>query len=290
MQKILRASPHPRVRTRRPALSMVMEDSNAESLAPYKLTPTTLDMRLPDVTLRERCFSALAGTLTPMFAITHHGMEGACASLAARATEFHGLPPAYSPNALPQTAYDLDGDLAPAAEELKGALLGLCARLVNVVAGEDVNQERGLQARLCMRTYAPCTDRPERLGAHCDATLLTLLWASAPGLQVLEPDIAREAGWTREQVLGFGVPSTTEETAEPPELHWATVDMPWSSGALLLTLGTGWTASEHPRLPTQSAVLHRVVIDPSTSTPSASYRLSLPLLVDWASPAVSPVP
>ena len=52
------------------------------------------------------------------------------------------------------------------------------------------------QGRLKMRTY-PCSGDgtatnlmalpAHRLGAHCDATLLTLLWSDAPGLQVVDP-------------------------------------------------------------------------------------------------------
>ena len=245
--------------------------------------PETLDMRLPDTELRERCVTALTGSLTPLLAVTHHGLEHACAALAARAAEAHGLPPASAPDAPAQTACSLDGDLATAADELKGSLLGLSKRLIGLLAGEAVDLDRELQARLCLRAYAPdMGEQPERLGAHCDATLITLLWASAPGLQVLQPDLAQQAGWTREHIMGFGVPSFSAEATEPLPLHWATVDLPWNSGALLLTLGTGWAASEQPRLPAHSAVLHRVVVDAAAGPPAAEYRLSLPLLVDWA--------
>ena len=80
----------------------------------------------------------------------------------------------------------------------------------------------------------------------------------------------------------FGPVDEDGDDATPPcvlgEEDWATVDMPWEEGTILLTLGTAWAEHElaAQRMPrVRSAVLHRVATSDGRPT-----RLSLPLLVD----------
>ena len=156
--------------------------------------------------------------------------------------------------------------------------------MLRILLGDASADEAEIAGRLCLRVYprAASDEVNERLGAHCDATLFTLLWSTAPGLQVLDPDTAH--GWTARNVMEFGVPSMGSVGDEPPELregNWATVDAPWAEGALLLSLGTGWHSSRRAAaaFPAQCAVLHRVAV-----TNLAEDRLSLPFLVDWSRP------
>ena len=60
----------------------------------------------------------------------------------------------------------------------------------------------------------------------------------------------------------------------PPTYRWATVELPWAEGPLLLTLGCAWLSSPlAAALPVECAVLHRVVAPPRD-------RHSIPFLVD----------
>ena len=61
---------------------------------------------------------------------------------------------------------------------------------------------------------------------HCDSTLLTLLWADAPGLQVLEPRRAEALGWRPQHVLGLGLP-----TMMPLPIHPTMKPLPERAGA-----------------------------------------------------------
>ena len=48
-------------------------------MARRTVTPAEVDMRLP---LREQCLRGLAGTISPMLVLHHHGCERQCAELA----------------------------------------------------------------------------------------------------------------------------------------------------------------------------------------------------------------
>ena len=226
--------------------------------------------------------------------------------------------------------------LAPAATEVRSCLRAVCQRVLAIAdpaLDEPLLRQCGLdvQGRLCLREYpklpsadeagrslpeaaerapaeAPASARtslqappppppPPRLGAHCDSTLMTLLWADAPGLQVLEPARAEALGWRPQHVLGLGLPMMaplaadsddaggSEEDgaaapAEPPPLtdeQWAYVALDWARDPLLLTIGASWLTSDlvRERCPARCAALHRVVL------PSGSHaRHSLPFLAD----------
>ena len=132
---------------------------------------------------------------------------------------------------------------------------------------------------------------PPRLGAHCDSTLLTLLWADSPGLQVLDPARAEALGWRPEHVLGLGLPTMMaapsgdddggrDDAAEPLPLtdsEWATIDLDWARDPLLCTLGVSWLSSAvvAERCPARCAALHRVVLPEGGPA-----RHSLPFLAD----------
>lgn len=281
---------------------------------PRTITPPTLDFSQSDKVLRPLCAAALQ-SLTPMLAIVNHGCENKLQELAAAtkrridavATESGAAPP-------PQEAHALDGDLEPAAEALRGCLRSVSMRMLRLALGMDETaidqalraQQLDVQGRLCMRAY-PASDAPApapapadahalpsapppapsaspRLGAHCDATLMTLLWADSPGLEVLDPRTASD--WKPEAILRYGLPTMgpvddDEDESGPAVLRddqWASVELAWSLQPLLFTVGTSWLS--HPLVmhaaPATCAALHRVCLPPHRGQP----RHSLPFLAD----------
>ena len=138
---------------------------------PTTITPVALDMRLPDESLRETGRAAMRGTLTPMLAVHHHGCSEQLAELATRACAHHSLDDGTI--LPPQSACDFDGPLEPLAEATRAKLTALCSRLLEILTGEAP----AFEGRLCMRTYPQGETQQLRLGAHCDNTLFTLLWA-----------------------------------------------------------------------------------------------------------------
>ena len=69
-------------------------------------------------------------------------------------------------------------------------------------------------------------------------------------------------------------PRLLPDDPAPPAHRWATVELPWAEGPLLLTLGCAWLSSPlATALPVECAVLHRVVAPPRD-------RHSIPFLVD----------
>ena len=169
--------------------------------------PVGLDLRLPNAVLRSRCLAALSRSMCPMLSLHHHGLEKRLESLAARSEA--RAPPAG------QVACELEGELAPAAAELKGALREITWRVLELVLGDDARDAVSAtgktleEGRLCVRAYTSgVAASGPRLGAHCDSTLLTLLWTDGPGLQVYAPVATGTAGdWTAAQVLQNGVPT-----------------------------------------------------------------------------------
>jgi hypothetical protein len=177
-----------------------------------------------------------------------------------------------------QRACDLDGPLAPLAESAREELTNLTYRVLGILVGGDPRTTAGLgrlEGRLCLRAYPKQTEQTVRLGAHCDATLLTLLWSDAPGLEVMD-DRTLAPDWEPSDVMSYGLPSMAGAPKMLREEQWAQVDLPWEDGCLLLTVGTAWMGcAEQVQLPpARSAVLHRVV------TLRGVERVSLPFLVD----------
>ena len=260
------------------------------------MRPPVLDLSLDDETLRPACVEGL-DTMSPMFAIVNHGCESKLRDLAASMRTQIAKGPTTT---CAQRAHDIDGELAPVGQSVRECLRGVCLRVLGIVLGDRAVEaslaDRGLdlQGRLCMREYPAnpaamaaaassngvthdgCRSQAPRLGAHCDNTLLTLLWSDGPGLEVLDP--ARADGWTRDQVLQYGLPTMGEvsEIAELRSDQWALVDLEWANHPLLLTIGSAWLSNElvSSVCPARCAVLHRVVLSPERA------RHSLPFLVD----------
>lgn len=236
-----------------------------------KIRPLMIDLLADsDAQIRRKCQAALEGTLTPMLALRNHGCESLCAELAIRAREYHDTASLTEA----QQACDLSGPLASLASVARTELMGITQRLLKILGGDDVKAGLHLQGRLCLRAYPAQQEETVRLGAHCDATLLTLLWSNAPGLQVMDPTTVPD--WMPADVMGYGLPSFAGAPKLLQENQWAEVDLPWADGCLLMTAGTAWMShAERARLPeAQSAVLHRVVAH------SGAERVSLPFLVD----------
>lgn len=290
------------------------------------LRPAQLDLSRSDEELRPTFLAALS-SLTPCLSVVNHGCEERLRSLA-RAMQQRIEPNAVASKAYAQQAHEFHehAELAPAAAEVRSCLREVCVRVLGIAAADMPEalreQELDVRGRLCLREYpkqqADAADSssdgappasaakppPLRLGAHCDSTLLTLLWADAPGLQVLEPRRAEALGWRPQHVLGLGLPTMMpladppdDEAAsgeggaaapEPPPLtdeQWAYIDVDWPRDPLLLTIGASWLSSElmRERCPARCAALHRVVLPPGTHK-----RLSLPFLADLVSSGAAP--
>jgi hypothetical protein len=285
---------------------------SSESMAERRtVVPLSVDMR--HGCLREACARALQGTITPMLVLYNHGCEEACADLAACAQKHLKIGTGPTDQTELQRAHLLEGPCAAKADSLRQCLLdNVCGPVLDAClspkarAKEVLAQARlELCGRLCLREYPyQPSATGVRIGAHIDSTLMTLLWADGPGLEVLSPPelpsgqtiddgealnhTAHAAGgegsagsWTGEQVMSTGFPGLDGICREVREEEWAAVALPgeepWSPGPLLLTIGSDWLSFPPTAegLPVESAVLHRVAVP----TDYARDRFSLPFLV-----------
>jgi hypothetical protein len=286
------------------------------------VVPLGVDLRQPGC-LRDVCARALQGTVSPMLILYNHGCEEACADLAACAREYLKLGTGRTDPTELQRAHSLKGPCAAKIDALRRCLLDeVCGPVLDACLASEAHgsahgsahgmakrilAQAGLElcGRLCLREY-PCQPSATgaRIGAHLDSTLITLLWADGPGLEVLSPlDVpsgqttcGREAPshtadaaggedsagpWTGRQVMSTGFPSLDGICREVREEEWAAVTLPsqrsWGAGPLLLTIGSDWLGFPPTAegLPVESAVLHRVVVPADY----ARDRLSLPFLV-----------
>jgi hypothetical protein len=283
------------------------------------LSPPELDLARPDAELRPTCLSGLS-SLSPCFSIVNHGCE---AKLRALARAMQRRIERRDGARVQQQAHEFadHDELAPAAAEVRSCLRSICLRVLSIASAgmAEALRERELDVagRLCLREYPKLPEEaaapgsappqqpaepppaeeappPPRLGAHCDSTLMTLLWADAPGLQVLEPRRAEALGWRPQHVLGLGLPMMAPladdadddgeggaAAPDPPPLkneHWAYVEHDWARDPLLLTVGASWLSHElvRERCPARCAALHRVVLPPGVTQ-----RHSLPYLADF---------
>eukprot|EP01063_Lacrimia_lanifica_P022720 TRINITY_DN30246_c0_g1_i1.p2 TRINITY_DN30246_c0_g1~~TRINITY_DN30246_c0_g1_i1.p2 ORF type:complete len:312 (+),score=76.64 TRINITY_DN30246_c0_g1_i1:75-1010(+) len=126
-----------------------------------------------------------------------------------------------------------------------------------------------------------------RLGAHVDGNLFTLLWASRPGLQILNSAAAAAGGVTPQDVLALGLPQIgpVDGAQEPVDLSGFMADVaPDAAGAcpdyLLFSVGRAWLEAPLGTGPcadgVQCATLHQVQADAAHPDP----RYSIPFLVD----------
>ena len=199
----------------------------------------------------------LSAQLSPVLCVEDAALAARCRAMASRASARH----ASQPDAR-QEAFPLDGD---DWAKLREDLTALAERTLRRLA-PDVPR-LPLDARLCLRRYPP-GKRGQRLGAHVDDTLCTLLWASTPGLEILAPQ--NDSEWSGTDVAKVGLPTMGPPPKVVQEDDWATVTPP-SADCFLFTPGNGWGA--HVALPLRSPTLHRVAVGGDVE------RLSLPLLV-----------
>ena len=132
-------------------------------MAPRTLTPPVLGADASIDALRKH----LSAQLSPVLCVEDAALAARCRAMAAKASAAH----ASQPDAR-QEAFPLDGeDWA----QLREDLTALAERTLQRLA-PDVPR-LPLDARLCLRRYPP-GHTGQRLGAHVDDTLCTLLWAS----------------------------------------------------------------------------------------------------------------
>ena len=225
-------------------------------MAPRKLTPPVLgaDASQKAVAALRKHLSA---QLSPVLCVEDAALAARCRAMASRESARH----ASQPDAR-QEAFPLDG---ADWSQLREDLTALAERTLQKLA-PDVPR-LPLDARLCLRRYPP-GHKGQRLGAHVDDTLCTLLWASTPGLEILAPQ--DDAAWSGADVAKVGLPTMGPPPKTVEEHDWATVTPP-SADCFLFTPGNGWGA--HVALPLRSPTLHRVAVGGDVE------RLSLPLLV-----------
>jgi hypothetical protein len=129
-------------------------------------------------------------------------------------------------------------------------------------------------------------DRPDiqRLGAHVDGNLMTLLLSTAAGLQV--PTASINPSLTSDQVRNYGLPTLTGAILFLPDSHWSYVDV--RSDEILVTLGNEFFDSgaiafqEKPLV--HGPVLHRV----NDGLMNGEGRISVPFLAKLVQAAVVP--
>ncbi|KAJ1458200.1 hypothetical protein M885DRAFT_586298 [Pelagophyceae sp. CCMP2097] len=242
--------------------------------------PTVLDLRRPNEELRAHALKALQ-SITPVFCATHHGLDGPARAVIRRlaSTDVDGescVVFVLSEKAAPQEAHDLRCKMRSVAQ-----------RLASIVCGDGFSEgleKRGqkLDGRLSLRVYPAAPDSDARLGAHLDANLFTLLWADAPGLEVLDPQTSEISA---ADVLAVGVPSVGPAASADfldTDEAWAAIPHAiQGDSTLTFTVSRGWLRSDAIAeiadaevLKVTSAALHRVRLDGSTK------RCSIPYLVD----------
>jgi len=227
-------------------------------MAPQTLTPPLLRAGATQGDV-DALRAQLSARLSPCLCVEDAALAERCRAMASKASATHERKPDAR-----QEAFQLDGD---AWARLRADLTALAFRTLRTLA-PDVPADLPLDARLCLRRYPP-GPRGQRLGAHVDDTLCTLLWASTPGLEVLAP--ADDSDWTGRDVAKVGLPTTGPRPRIVEEGDWARVAPP-SAGCFIFTPGNGWggiATSVQLRSPT----LHRVAVGGDVE------RLSLPLLV-----------
>ena len=189
---------------------------------PRTLTPPVLGADASIDALRKH----LSAQLSPVLCVEDAALAARCRAMAAKASAAH----ASQPDAR-QEAFPLDG---PDWSQLREDLTALAERTLRRLA-PDVPR-LPLDARLCLRRYPP-GHTGQRLGAHVDDTLCTLLWASTPGLEILAPQ--DDAAWTGADVAKVGLPTMGPPPKVVEEHDWATVTPP-SADCFLFTPGNGW--------------------------------------------------
>ena len=241
---------------------------------PLPVRPPVIDFRsLHEAATRVALRDAVSDTLSPMFALSHHGLEGEIKDLVStlihgrgvdvtQAGDAHEVPSCVSiemESILPSSGVErLHRRLSNVVETLLVALLGLNTRrelvallrrreIGNTTGGSGTEESRLQMLRIggreSIRFYPHAGDGV--LGAHVDMNMITLLWANGPGLEVVDP---RADGVDPAFIRQVGIPSTTiavdDDGADPleklGEAGWRTVDACWERGDFLVTIGDEW--------------------------------------------------
>ena len=226
-------------------------------MAPRTLTPPVLGADASQKAVAA-LRTHLSAQLSPVLCVEDAALAARCRAMAVKASAARPQTPDVR-----QEAFPLDG---PDWSQLREDLTALAERTLQRLA-PDVPR-LPLDARLCLRRYPP-GHTGQRLGAHVDDTLCTLLWASTPGLEILAPQ--NDATWTGADVAKVGLPTMGPPPKVVGEGDWATVTPP-SADCFLLTPGNGWGGIV-TSVPLRSPTLHRVAVGGDVE------RLSLPLLV-----------
>jgi len=248
--------------------------------------------------MRDVIVGAVTETLSPMFALTNHGLEKDIAVMVNAlvkasngdvtshfrtdvdsAASFVGTHDGEAPSCVSiemhsflsnQQVLEFHAKLSRIVEELLVVMLDLKDRdmLHEAVLKQKQSQIGGRES---VRFYPKNGDG--LLGEHIDMNMITLLWSNGPGLQVLSPNLK---GIDPAAVRKVGIPCTTISTGAADPLatldakDWVSVDADWGKGVFLVTIGDEWfrtfvdpataiNTEELPDIPEiQSPVLHRV--------------------------------
>jgi len=251
------------------------------------IRPTICDLSESDDTLRQVMKKALEGTLSPMMAVVDHGCEDKIVELVTALKKRDAVRTLLDgKEGKKQEAFDIDGELDVKRRLLKTCLEDVSKRLLRICSKPSTrNNKVEIEGRLCLRVYPSLPKEDTRLGAHVDNTVMTLLFADGPGLQVLDPGRVSPKTWTRNRICTYGLPTTTLDDGPLflRENEWGFVDLPWDRCPLLFTVGAAWPLKRWNDINILSPVLHRVFLKGGTS------RISMPFLVDFAdAPAAEP--
>lgn len=165
-----------------------------------------------------------------------------------------------------------DGVTEPLLSALKSVVLKIVGVLNNGNAdegGEEALRDCGLKldGKVCLRYYparkgAAATESvsTQRLGAHVDGNFLTLLWASASGLQVPKADALPASA-----VRSFGIPSLTASAFHLSDDQWQDVTCKNYSDSILVSVGDQWFRTKLAEkfgsdLQVDCPLLHRVAL------------------------------
>ena len=236
------------------------------------MKPTVLDFALRDEDLRTKARAAMAGSLSPMFAIRNAGIDVERVLCDIRKN---------SDTAEDARCVTYDVTDSEFREDMK-RLANRCLSLLL----DDCDVQLG--GKLSVRRYPASQNcQPLRLGAHTDGNLFTLLFADSSGLEV----VTDSSNLTPSDIMLAGVPSTSATpsagVATLRDDDWKPIEGIFDEPHFLLTCSNAWFRSTKVKEnwnsafpPPQSPCFHRVRIKAGSGE-----RLSIPFLVDFAAMA-----
>ncbi|GMI32271.1 hypothetical protein TeGR_g2336 [Tetraparma gracilis] len=168
-------------------------------------------------------------------------------------------------------------------KELRASLDGLVEALLGALAVPSTDPPPQAEGVVSLRFYPasppPASSSPpasgQRLGAHVDGNLCTLLYSTSPGLQVPSPSHPANRGITRGQVQGYGMPTLAGEVLVLGEERWAFVDA--RDDEILLTVGNEFFG-DALRFPEKGQVFGPVLHRVHDGCMGGKERVSVPFL------------